>query len=100
LNSYYSTVFSSQDNTLYTQSRNTGEPFTTDRKIIRRRVKAIGKNISVGPDRVSGEILKLGGEVMISYLARLLDTTMNNDSLPEDWKRATVIPVHKGVMDH
>lgn len=33
---------------------------------------------------------------MISYLARLLDTTMNNGSLPEDWKRATMIPVHKG----
>ena len=36
---------------------------------------------------------------MISYLARLLDTTMNNGALPEDWKRATVIPVHKGVID-
>jgi hypothetical protein len=95
-NSYYSTVFSSQDNTIHTQSISTGEPFTTDSKIIRRRVKAIGKNKSLGPDRVSGEILKLGGEAMISYLARLLDTTMNNGSLPEDWKRATVIPVHKG----
>jgi hypothetical protein len=94
--SYYSTVFSSQDNTLHTQSINTGEPFTTDSKIIKRRANAIGRNKSVGPDRVSGEILKLGGEAMISYLARLLDTTMNNGSLPEDWKRATVIPVHKG----
>jgi len=26
---------------------------------------AIGKNKSVGPDSVSGEILKLGGEAMI-----------------------------------
>ena len=51
----------------------TGEPFTIDIKIIRRRIGAIGKNKSVGPDRVSGEILKLGGEAMIPYLARLLD---------------------------
>jgi hypothetical protein len=92
-------VFRSQDNTLHTQSRNTGEPFTTDRKIIRRRVKAIGKNKSVRPDRVSGDILRLGGEAMISYLARLLDTTMNNGLLPENWKRATVIPIYKGVID-
>jgi hypothetical protein len=99
-NTYYSTVFSSQDNTLHTKSRNTGEPFTTDRKIIRRRVKAIGKNKSVGPDRVSGDILRLGGEAMISYLARLLDTTIKNGLLPEDWKRATVIPVYKVVIDH
>ena len=43
------------------------------------------------------EILKLGGEAMIPYLARLLDITMNNGTLPGDWKRATVIPIHKGV---
>ena len=61
-NSYYATVFSSQGKTLHTQSRNTGEPFITDSKIIRRRVKALGKNKSVGPDRISGDILKLGGK--------------------------------------
>jgi len=32
---------------------------------------------------------------MIPYLARLLDITMNNGTLPGDWKRATVIPIHK-----
>jgi len=33
---------------------------------------------------------------MIPYLARLLDITMNSGTLPGDWKRATVIPIHKG----
>jgi len=33
---------------------------------------------------------------MISYLARLLDITVNNGTLPRDWKRAVVIPIHKG----
>ena len=87
--SYYSTVFSGEGNILHRQGENTGDPFTTDIKTIRRRIKAIGKNKSVGPDRVSGEILKLGGEAMIPYLARLLDITMNNGTLPGDWKRAT-----------
>ena len=64
--------------------QNTGDPFTTDIKTTRRSIKAIGKNKSVGPDRVSGEILKLGGEAMILYLARLLDITMNNGTLPGD----------------
>jgi len=95
-NSYYSTVFSSEGNILHIQSENTGDPFTTDIKTIRRRIKTIGENKSVEPDRVSGEILKLGGEAMIPYLARLLDITMNNGTLPGDWKRATVIPIHMG----
>ena len=95
-NSYYSSVFSSEGNIPHIQSENTSDPFTTDIKTIRRRIKAIGKNKSVGPDRISGEILKLGGEAMIPYLARLLDITMNNGTLPGDWKTATVIPIHKG----
>jgi hypothetical protein len=33
---------------------------------------------------------------MISYLVRLLDTTMVNGSLPGDWKTDTVIPIHMG----
>ena len=45
---------------------------------------------------ISGEILKMGGEAMIPYLARLLDITMNNGTLPGDWKKATVISIHKG----
>ena len=32
---------------------------------------------------------------MIPYLARLLDITLNNITLPGDWKRATVLPIHK-----
>jgi hypothetical protein len=64
-NSYYSTVFSSEENILHIQSENSGDPFTTDIKTIRRGIKATGKNKLVGPDRVSGEILKMGGEAMI-----------------------------------
>ena len=33
---------------------------------------------------------------MIPYLARLMDIKMNNGTLPGDWKRAMVIPIHKG----
>ena len=55
----------------------------------------MGKNKSVGPNRVSGEILKLGGEAIIPYLARLLDIKMNIGTLPGDWKKATVIPIQK-----
>ena len=63
-NLLYSTVFSSECNIPHIQGENTGEPFTIDIKIIRRMSGAIGKKKSVGPDSVSGEILKLGGEAM------------------------------------
>jgi len=36
------------------------------------------------------------GEAMIPYLARLLDVTINNGTIPRDWKKAFVVPIHKG----
>jgi hypothetical protein len=33
---------------------------------------------------------------MVPYLARLFDVTINNGTLSADWKRATVVPIHKG----
>jgi len=32
---------------------------------------------------------------MIPYPARLLDVTINNSTIPRDWKTATVVPIHK-----
>ena len=36
------------------------------------------------------------GEAMISYLARLLDITINNGTITRDGKKVIVFPIHKG----
>ena len=46
----------------------------------------------MGEDGVPGEILKLGGEAMTAYIARLLEISLNNATIPRDWKIATVVP--------
>jgi len=56
----------------------------------------IGGNKSVGPDGIPDVILKMGGEAMIPYLARLLVIMINNGTIPRDWKKAIVVPIHKG----
>ena len=33
---------------------------------------------------------------MIPYLTRLPEITINNGTIPGDWKKAIVVPVHKG----
>ena len=84
------------DSIPHIKGTNSIKPFTIDIKTI-RRIRANGKNKSVGPDCIPGEILKMGGEIiMILYLAQLLEVTINNGILPQDWKRATVVPIHKG----
>jgi len=34
-------------------------------------------------------------EVLIPYLARLLNITMNNNVIPGDWKKYLVVPFYK-----
>ena len=49
-----------------------GETFIINTKVITKRLAKIGRNKSVAPAGIRGEILKLGGEAMTPYLARLL----------------------------
>ena len=36
---------------------------------------------------VPGEILKLGGEAMTPFLARLLELSLNSVNIPGDWEK-------------
>ena len=54
-------LFINKGNIQHMQCANSGEPFTIDKHIIRKSVAAIGKDTSIGPDGISGEILNLGG---------------------------------------
>jgi len=96
LNNYYASVFSCKQDIPNINPTYSEKTFTTKINIIRKRLKTIGSNKSVEPDGIPSAILKLGGEAMIPYLARLLDITVNNSTLPRDWKRAVVVPIHKG----
>jgi hypothetical protein len=80
-------VFSYERSILQVQCAKSSQPFAISTKVIRKKLATAGKNKSVGPDCVSGDILKLDGEAMIPYLARLLDITVNNATIPSDWKK-------------
>ena len=78
LNSYYASLFSCERNILQIQSMESGKPFTISINIIRKRLSAIRRKKSFGPDGIPGEILKLDEEAMIPYLMRLQDITKKN----------------------
>jgi hypothetical protein len=61
---------------------------------IRKRLTKIGRNKSAGPDGIPGGILKLGGKALSPYLTRLLEISLNNATIPRDWKIATVVHIY------
>jgi hypothetical protein len=76
LNSYYASVFCCDRNIPEIKLDNSGETSINNNTAIRKILTKIGRNKSVGPDGVLGEILKLGGEAMTHYLARLFEITL------------------------
>ena len=94
LNSYYASTFSCDHNIPEIKLANPDETFIIN---IRKRLAKIRRDKSVRPDGVPSEILKLGGVAMTPHLARLLEISLNNATIPSDWKRATVVPIYKGV---
>ena len=65
---------------------NSGETFFINTKVIRKNSKYLEKQISRAR-WIPGKILKSGGEGMPPYLARLLGISLNNATIPGDWKR-------------
>jgi hypothetical protein len=61
-------------------------------KLLEKAYQKLGRNKSLGPDGVPSEILKLGGEAMTPYLARLQEISLNNATIPSDWKIAIMVP--------
>jgi hypothetical protein len=43
--------------------------------------------------------LRIGGEAIVPYLMRLLNITMNNNAIADNWKKAIVVPIYKGETD-
>ena len=68
LNCYYTSVFCCDRNIPEIKLANSGETFIINAKVIRKRLAKIGRNKSVGPDGVPGEILKLSGEATTPFL--------------------------------
>jgi len=87
LNNSYASVFSYEWNIPDINSTHSDKPFTIKINIIGKRLAMVGRNKSVGPDGIPGAILKMGGEAMIPYLARLLDITFNNGTIKWTGKR-------------
>ena len=44
---------------------------------------------------ISAEMLKAGRTVVVKWLHRIMSLAWENGQVPEDWRRAVIVPVHK-----
>ena len=61
-----------------------------------RRMKE-GK--AVGPDDIPVEAWKCLEEIGVKFLTNLINTILETERMPEDWRESTLVPINKGKGD-
>jgi hypothetical protein len=50
---------------------------------------------SPGSDEIPAELIQAGGEILCSKIHTLIDSILNKEKLPDQWKESIIVPVHK-----
>ncbi|CAH1239246.1 OIT3 [Branchiostoma lanceolatum] len=69
------------------------DPPTDDE--ISKAVRQLKNGKAAGYDGIPPELLKKGGECIISWLQRLFSAIWEAGNIPEDWKRGIILPFYK-----
>ncbi|KAL1448299.1 hypothetical protein WDU94_008926, partial [Cyamophila willieti] len=62
---------------------------------VQQAIKELKNNKAPGEDGISTEVLKAGGITLATKIHELILEIWENETLPEEWKEAIVIPIHK-----
>ena len=70
-------------------------PVTISDASVRKCLKQVKPNKAVGPDNISGRLLKECSDQLVPVLQKLFQESINKHSVPTLWKSSEIIPVPK-----
>ena len=99
MNDSFVTVFTAEDD--FTEPNRTShcqglQEITVHKKEIRRLLDKLDVRKAMGPDGVSGWVLKEYKEQLLEPIWEIITSSINEGKVPIEWKRANIIPIFKG----
>ena len=70
-------------------------PAEVSKEEVERAVRKLRNGKAGGQDEVVAELLKNGGEAVIDWLTEVIQQVWQTGKVPQEWKDATLIPIHK-----
>ena len=58
-------------------------------------IKRLKRNKAPGNDNITADVLKYGGEPIIQMFTNMFNRCLSEGKLPNSWKNASVILIHK-----
>ena len=71
------------------------EEVKVNKRELQELMKALDGTKSMGPDEVSGQILKECHEELIEPIFEIINYSIQTGTVPQEWKRADIIPIFK-----
>ncbi len=71
------------------------EPLRVTTRQTVEKIKEIETNKSTGMEHLSGMVVKDALMAVPHHLSRLFNDSLGSETIPNEWKRATVVPIHK-----
>ena len=104
-NNYVSSIFTHKDteNVPDPEHRHRGEVLTEVKvtvKKVKEKINRLRKGAAAGPDKIGSQLLQELQDVISSPLATIMRKTLEDRSVPEDWKTANVTPIFKKGARH
>ena len=73
----------------------TNDTTEVTREEVEVAVRKLKNGKAPGSDEIVAELVKNGGQVMVDWLWELLREVWRTKSVPQEWKNAILIPLHK-----
>jgi hypothetical protein len=58
-------------------------------------ISKLKKYKSPSIDQIPAELIKAGGEMLLSTIHKLINSVWNKEELPDQWKESIIVPIHK-----
>jgi hypothetical protein len=50
---------------------------------------------SPGSDQIPAELIRAGGEMLLSLIHNIINSILNKEEVPDQWKESIIVPIHK-----
>ena len=100
LNEQFSSVFNKNEDTSTIKDKGLSpftpmEPITVSTDGVRKLLNGLNMHKATGPDGVSPRLLKTLSDELAPVLTVLFQASINQGILPQEWKKANVVPIFK-----
>jgi hypothetical protein len=100
LNSFFSSVFTREDTTNVPEPEDTGcrdelRSIKITARAVKEKINKLRVDSAAGPDGIGPLLLKKLADTVAAPLAKIMQASLNDGTVPDDWRNANVTPIFK-----